>query len=155
MDDEEAAEAFAELEKGGGEAQEVVPAPHGGRLKHAVWAKDPFPDGLVLCSFPTERPFHPAGPPGVGVDREAVERPDEEGGQDEPLSPGEQLGHEGSEARSIGGGDAEDGVDEVEGGEREGKGQAAGSAAHVEGQRDGEDDGREEDDGGGDAYDPH
>ena len=87
LDDQKAAEAFTKLEERSGEAKEVVPTAHGGRLQHAVGTEDPFLDRFVLCSLATKCPFDPAPATGIGIDREAIERPYEESGQNQPLCP--------------------------------------------------------------------
>ena len=84
LDDQQAAEPLEQLEDGARIAQRIVPRPQGYRLDEPLLTKEPLLPGLVVGRGDLrEGARHPAGAP--RVDREAVEGPDQQRGDDDPL----------------------------------------------------------------------
>lgn len=154
LDDQETAEALAELKDRDGPAQELVPRAQRDRLHEAVTAKQPFAHALLDRSLAAKGALDPAAG-AVGVDGIAVQVPDEQGRHQDPLHEPEQLDEEPSEARSRRGRDAQDRVDRVEGRQRQREGQPARAAADIEGQRDQHDREQEKGKGRQHAKQPH
>jgi hypothetical protein len=154
LDDQQTAKALAQLEDGRGPAEQFVPASDGERLHQAIATKDGCVQSVVLYSLATERLFYPGTC--VRIDRELVETPDHESGNDDPLGRGDGLDEGISKAGAVGGRKEQCRVEEVKGAQGERKGEATGATANVKGQRDGEDDAEQEQEGRHDARNvPH
>ena len=93
--------------------------------------------------FRSESARHPAGLVGI-LDAELVQTEDEQGRDDEGLQAGEEVNGGATPSRVVGSRNAQAAQEEVVGGEGETEGQAARSAADIEGEGDGEDNGEEE-----------
>lgn len=143
LDDQKTTETLAELEDRSRPSQKLIPASDCERFDKTFFAKDPFPDRLVLCPLPTERLFHPATAC-IRVYGELVKTPDQQGRNDDPLQPSDGLAKGPAESRSIRSGQTQSGIEEVEAAQGQRKCKATGASANIEGQRDGKDDAEEE-----------
>lgn len=146
LDDEQAAEAFGELEDGRGVSQQFIPAADEEVLHYTFPAEYPISHaGTLMERFGgvVEGSAHPARVVGT-FHAELVQAPDQESGDEERLQCRE--GVDGPSSAGGGGGccEAQAGEDEVVCGETEAEGEATRSAADVERERDGEDDAGEE-----------
>jgi hypothetical protein len=152
--DEQAAESLAELEEGSRPSQHPVPGANRHGLRQPIRPKYPLSRGRVARSLSVKGPLDPSTAI-VCIHREAVQAPDQQRGQDEPLRPSDGPYQRVAETTPVGRGEPEDGVEKVESSEREGVGEAAGSAADVEGDGYGRDDRGQEDHRAEDACKPH
>lgn len=143
LDDQKTAEALGDLEDGRAVSQCLVPGAYRRTLQQSLTAKDPFLHCREVGSLAAKSALDPARV-GVGIDGELVEAPDQEGGYGQPLRPSYYITQEPSEARRVWRGQAQYRVNEVVGAEGEGEGEATGTAANVECEGYGEDDGAEE-----------
>lgn len=90
----------------------------------------------------------------VGVDGEAMERPDQQSRNDNPLSGLDELGDAPSKARTVRSRKPKGAVDEVEGEEGQAVSQPTVATSYIEGDGNREDDGEQEDGAGEDAKEP-
>lgn len=155
--DEQAAEALEQLEDGAGVAQALIPAAQGDVFQQAALTKEPLVPALVVVHGWTEVAQSARDPVGgAGVDGEAVEGPDQQGGQNDPLGHAQEVGQRPAHAGPGGRDGLGEAVEEVEEEDGQAVGEARVAAAHIEGYRYGEDDGQQVDCAGHDVEDgPH
>lgn len=143
LDNQQAAEPFEQLEYGAGIAQSLVPSSQRNRLDDSIASKEPVGPAARLGAVRDvgEGAFNPGA---AGIDREAVQSPDEEGGDDDPLRPAHEGGEEPAYARPFRRKELAGAVEDVEEEEGERVGQAGITAADVKGERDREHDTQQE-----------
>lgn len=155
MNDQQRTEAFEKLEDGTRVTQHAVPGTESDRLDEATLSKDVFvpgSSGLGSLKDAAEGSLDPARAP--SVDGELAEGPDEQRGDDDPLRHAQEGADGPSQARLVGQGDADARVEEVVDEEAQAVGEAGVATTDIEGDGDGEDDGKEEDGAKEDAESP-
>lgn len=101
LNNQQAAEPLEELKDGAGIAQSLVPSSQRNRLDDTITPKEPVGPAARLGTVRDvgEGAFNPGA---ASIDREAVESPDEEGGDDDPLRPAHEGGEEPAYPRPLG-----------------------------------------------------
>lgn len=94
LDDQQAAEALEELKDGTRVAEQTIPTTQGKGLYQALLTPKIFTPRarLVPCGDRGEGALNPAGV--LRVDREAIQGPYQECGDDDPLGQADQVGEE-------------------------------------------------------------